>query len=146
MVTLSLTVLYFLRRYRRKSIAVVATLAIFAAAHAHAATLCGHWKGEWHGCTDGLEGTVNAKITKIDATHYKAVFWGRAFKVMPYRYTSTLTACKDPATGKVRFHVAQKLPIWDWYWMKGSVDGCTFFARYHTDDHVGYFKMQRVGD
>ncbi|MCA9237856.1 MAG: hypothetical protein KDA44_20420 [Planctomycetales bacterium] len=145
MTTMFLTLLFW-RHLRRRFAAVLMVLVLAAAAQSHAATLCGHWKGEWHGCTDGLHGTVNAKITKIDACHYKAVFWGRAFKVMPYRYTSTLTAWKDPESGKMRFKVKQKLGIWSWYWMKGWSDNCTFFARYHTDDHVGYFKMKRVGD
>ncbi|MBX3433524.1 MAG: hypothetical protein KF847_09405 [Pirellulales bacterium] len=136
----------FVRRYRRRLVAGCAALVVLAAVHVQAATLCGQWKGEWHGCTDGLQGTVSARITQIDASHYKAVFWGRAFKVMPYRYTSTLTACNDPESGKVRFKVTQKLPVWGCYWMNGWANDCTFFARYHTDDHVGYFKMTRVGD
>lgn len=113
---------------------------------ARADALCGRWQGTWESCTDQFKGTVRARITKIDATHYKAVFWGRAFKIMPYRYTSILTACRDEATGKVHFKVQQKLPLWGCYWVRGSADGCNFVARYNTDDHVGYFKMRRIGD
>jgi hypothetical protein len=40
--------------------------------------------------------------------------------------------------------VSQKIPLWGCYWMNGYVTDCKFFARYHTDDHVGYFKMTRV--
>ena len=65
MTTLFLTLL-LLRHYRRRIAAALAVLIVACAVQAHAATLCGHWKGHWHGCTDGLEGTVNAKITKID--------------------------------------------------------------------------------
>lgn len=127
----------------------VVGLALFASAQAascQASDLCGKWKGIWHGCTDGLEGTCNARITRCDAHHYHAVFWGRAFKVMPYRYTVVFKAWKDPATGKVHFKSKKKLPIWGWYWVRGTVCGCNFFANYNTDDHVGYFKMRKVSN
>ena len=106
--------------------------------------LSGCWEGRWYGCTDGLQGTVKAQITKCNDHCYRAVFTGRAFKVMPYRYTAMLKAHRDEETGKICFKCTRKLPIWGCYWMRGSADGCQFFARYNTDDHVGYFKMKRV--
>ncbi len=106
--------------------------------------LSGCWEGTWHGCTDGLKGTVNATITKCDDRHYQAVFTGRAFKIMPSRYKATLLAEPDPATGQIRFKCTTKLPLWGCYWMNGSANGRTFDARYHTDDHVGSFKITRV--
>jgi hypothetical protein len=115
-----------------------------AAAPTRAADLCGCWEGRWYGCTDGLQGTVKAKITKCGPGRYEAIFTGRAFKVMPYRYKSTLIAWTDADSGRMYFKVTQKLPIWGCYWMNGYVTDCQFFARYHTDDHVGYFKMTRV--
>jgi hypothetical protein len=124
--------------------AMALALIIVGAASTKAEDLCGCWTGYWKGCTDGLTGTVNARITKCGENRYRAVFWGRAFKIMPYRYVSVLIAEDDPKTGGQRFRVTQKLPIWGCYWMNGYVDGCNFFARYHTDDHVGYFKMHRV--
>jgi hypothetical protein len=124
--------------------AMAIALIAVSAASTRADDLCGCWKGYWKGCTDGLTGTVNARITKCGENRYRAVFWGRAFKIMPYRYVSILIAEDDPEAGGQRFRVTQKLPIWGCYWMNGYADGCNFFARYHTDDHVGYFKMQRV--
>jgi len=130
--------------HRIKILSVVAALAACLPTVAAADELCGCWKGCWKGCTDGLSGTVNARITKCGENRYRAVFWGRAFQIMPYRYVSILNAETDPETGVQHFRVAQKLPLWGCYWMNGYVDGCKFFARYHTDDHVGYFKMKRV--
>ncbi len=124
--------------------ALVLSLFFVSPQAADAADLCGKWKGVWHGCTDGLEGTCNARITKTGPNCYKAVFSGRAFKVMPYVYTMHFKACYNAQTGKYHFRMKKKLPIWDWYWVRGSSDGCTFFARYNTDDHVGYFKMTKV--
>jgi hypothetical protein len=136
----------FLRRMVNLGSAAAVALSLVGASAAtvRADSLCGRWEGCWKGCTDGLTGTVNARITKCGENRYRAVFWGRAFKIMPYRYVSILIAEDDPETGGQRFHVTQKLPIWGCYWMNGAVDGCNFFARYHTDDHVGYFKMTRV--
>jgi len=132
----------FSRRLRVAAIGFA--LAAFLPSAVQGDDLCGCWKGYWKGCTDGLSGTVRARITKCGENRYRAVFWGRAFKIMPYRYESILTAATDPETGQQRFHVTQKLPIWGCYWMNGYATDCTFFARYHTDDHVGYFKMTRV--
>ncbi|MDA0660807.1 MAG: hypothetical protein O3C60_18535 [Planctomycetota bacterium] len=109
-----------------------------------AADLSGYWEGTWHGCTDGLKGTVKACITKCGPNCYHAKFSGRAFKIMPYKYDAMLTATEDPVTGKVHFKCNTKLPIWGCYWMNGTASDCSLCARYHTDDHVGFFKMQRV--
>jgi len=111
---------------------------------ARATDLSGCWEGTWHGCTDGLKGTVKANITRCGPNRYLATFSGRAFKIMPYRYQAVLTATHDPATGKVHFRCNTKLPVWGCYWMSGSANQCSFCARYNTDDHVGYFKMSRV--
>jgi hypothetical protein len=106
--------------------------------------MSGCWEGTWHGCTDGFTGTVNARIRRCGPNRYHAEFWGICFKVVPYRYESTLIACNDPETGLVHFKVTQKLPLWGCYWVKGHCSQCKFFARYNTDDHVGYFVMRRV--
>jgi hypothetical protein len=132
-------------RSRWVASALLLTALCGSATIARGGDLSGYWEGTWHGCTDGFKGTVKACITKCDDCHYHAVFWGRAFKIMPYKYEATLTAVTDPATGQTRFKCNTKLPIWGCYWMKGCADDCHFFARYHTDDHVGYFKMSRVG-
>jgi hypothetical protein len=123
--------------------ALVAVAGWNAAPGARADDLSGCWEGRWHGCTDGLEGIVKAKITRCDATHWRCVFHGWAFKVMPYRYTAILKGTEDPETGRVTFRCTTKLPIWGCYWMRGWASGCNFKARYHTDDHVGYFVMKR---
>ncbi len=132
---------------RRPLKAAVAVLAIALAAssvvRAHD-DLCGCWEGCWKGCTDGRTGIVKAKITKCGPNRYRAVFHGWAFKIMPFRYESILIAEDNPESGGQSFHLTQKLPIWGCYWMNGCANGCSFFARYHTDDHVGYFKMTKV--
>jgi hypothetical protein len=124
-------------------LALAMTLSGQLAARAHD-DLCGCWEGCWKGCTDGRTGIVKAKITKCSENRYRAVFSGWAFKIMPFRYESILIAEDDPETGGQTFHVTQKLPLWGCYWMNGCANGCSFFARYHTDDHVGYFKMTKV--
>lgn len=137
------------RRLGTPGLQTIGILCLLVAAsstsHVRAAdTLCGTWKGHWESCTDQFKGTVKARITRCGPGCYKAVFTGRAFKVMPYRYTAMLKACRDPETGTIRFRCSRKLPFWGQYWMRGSVEGCCFRARYNTDDHVGYFVMRRV--
>src|SRR5262245_30660401 len=89
------------------------------ASRAAAASLEGCWEGRWQSCTDQFQGTVKARITRCDATHYHCVFTGRAFKIMPYRYTVTLRACTDPETGRIHFKCSRKIPLWGMYWMNG---------------------------
>lgn len=131
--------------FLRRVILFAALAGIFGGGQAaNAADLCGVWKGRWQSCTDQFSGTVKARITRIGPGKYHAVFTGRAFKVMPYRYTATLLACNDPATGKVKFRCTRKLPLWGCYWMHGTASNCCLNARYRTDDHTGYFVMERV--
>lgn len=109
-----------------------------------AADLCGCWEGNWKSCTDGFQGTIKARITKCDENHYRAVFTGRAFKIMPYRYTAILTAVTDAETGITHFKSSMKLPIWGCHWMNGCATADKISAKYHTDDHKGYFNMCRT--
>ncbi len=110
---------------------------------ARADSLEGCWKGEWYSTTEKFHGKVSATIIRCDSCHYECVFTGWAFKIMPYRYKATLIGCTD-SCGCVHFKCKRKIPIWGWYWMKGCACGCTFSARYHTDENAGYFKMHRV--
>jgi hypothetical protein len=128
----------------RLAAAVIAAALVETPLAASAADLCGHWRGHWQSCTDQFKGTVNARITKCGPNKYRAVFTGRAFKVMPYRYEAILTACQDPETGRVHFKCQRKIPLWGMYWMNGWASDCKFFSRYRTDDHTGYFEMRRV--
>jgi hypothetical protein len=106
--------------------------------------LSGHWRGQWQSCTDNFKGTVNARITKCGDGRYRVVFTGRAFKVMPYRYTAILTAETDPVTGHVHFRTSRKLPLWGCYWVSGCATGGKLVANYRTDDHTGLFTMCRT--
>jgi hypothetical protein len=129
---------------RLVAVALAAAVSAGAAGRADATSLEGCWEGRWQSCTDQFQGKVKARITRCDATHYHCVFTGTAFKIMPYRYTVTLTACCDPETGKIHFKCSRKIPLWGMYWMNGWASGCKFKARYNTDDHVGYFVMRKV--
>ena len=135
-----------LTAWRGRAVRFVIAVVVLSsmASSARAASLCGKWEGRWKSCTDHFEGTVNAKITRCGCGKYKAVFTGRAFKIMPYRYTAILTAHKDPATGIVHFKCTRKIPFWGCYWMNGTATNCCFKARYRTDDHTGIFVMRRV--
>ncbi len=130
---------------RGRQLVMGVMISVFSfAATARAEDLSGRWEGRWESCTDRFQGTVNARITRCDENHYRAVFWGRAFAIMPYRYVVTLEAFEDPETGCVCFRCTEKLPLWGWYWMRGSANGGQLSARYNTDDHTGYFHMVRT--
>jgi len=136
-------------RWRPRSLFEIAVAAAFLTAGgqaARAADMSGHWKGEWHSTTEIFHGIVNARITRCDARHYKCVFNGWAFKIMPFRYTQILTACTDPETGCIHFKATRHIPIWGMYWMNGWASNCKFCAKYHTDENRGYFVMHRVCD
>lgn len=126
---------------------LVAAAVVLASSHAtpvRADDLCGCWSGRWYDCTSGHEGIVKAEIAKCGPNKYRAVFSGWAFKIMPYRYVAYLTGHVDPETGKTVFCCKRKLGFGGSYVMNGWAKGCTFYARYHTDDSVGYFKMRKV--
>ncbi len=53
-------------------------------------SLTGRWSGRWESKTSGHTGPLNARFTQTDPSHYRVVFSGRFFKVIPFRYAQTL--------------------------------------------------------
>lgn len=50
----------------------------------------GRWSGYWESDETGHTGPLRARVEKIDSFHYRVVFCGRFWKVVPFRYGSEL--------------------------------------------------------
>lgn len=72
------------------------TLASFTSATA--ADLTGEWSGTWQSCQTGHKGVLKGTFCRIDDQHYRVDFRGRFFKVMPFRYSVTLTIVEEGDT------------------------------------------------
>ncbi len=75
----------------RVSVLVVLFL-VFAAPDmvAQEPNLTGRWSGRWESQTSGHTGPLNARFKQTDPSHYRVVFSGRFFKVIPFRYAQSL--------------------------------------------------------
>ena len=122
---------------------VLATAGVCTPA-ADASDPAGCWSGRWVNCHDIFKGSVKAKITKCDASHYHATFRGICFKVVPYRYTVKLSVT-GVENGTVHLRGQEDLGIWGGYVMDASVTGSKFTAKYEKCDGsgYGYFTMCR---
>ncbi len=52
--------------------------------------LSGRWSGYWESDETGHTGPIKARIERIDCCHYRVVYCGRFWKVLPFRYVSEL--------------------------------------------------------
>jgi hypothetical protein len=73
------------------ALAFVAAAWLGIADVAKAQDLSGRWTGHWEDSRSGHCGPLRATICKCDDQHYQAVFTGRYFGVLPFRFRATLT-------------------------------------------------------
>src|SRR5262245_46933962 len=52
--------------------------------------LSGRWSGHWESGENGHRGPLRATFTRIDDSHYRVVFRGRFWLVVPFRYGMTM--------------------------------------------------------
>jgi hypothetical protein len=52
--------------------------------------LSGRWSGHWESGKNGHRGPLRATFTRIDDCHYRVVFRGRFWLVVPFRYGMTM--------------------------------------------------------
>lgn len=107
----------------------------------------GKWKGQWKSETTGHHGPLKAKIKALDNGHYRAIFAGRFFKIIPFIYPTKLERIAEHDSGEQdsaeRLRSVQRLPLLGTYRMDASVTEDKFHAEYKSKRDVGTFKLSR---
>jgi len=107
----------------------------------------GGWKGEWISETTGHHGPLRARIRKLDDNHYRAVFAGRFFKVIPFVYPTKLervsSAADESESTSETLRSIQRLPLLGTYEMEATVTDGHFHADYKSKRDSGSFILSR---
>jgi len=107
---------------------------------ARATSPVGKWRGSWTSKSTGHRGPLRARIRRVDADTYRAVFVGRFFLVVPFAYPARLE--RIPGTAD-RFSSRQTLPLIGTYHMNASVSPHRFHATFRSGNDQGTFNMSR---
>ena len=126
---------------------VLFTLAGFVSFYSvdHAcAQAAGNWQGTWLSESNGHSGKLNARIHQVSPSQYRAVFRGTYFKVLPFRYATTLDVV-GCGPGYVQLAGGKKLgPVMGEFRYQACVSGNQFQATFRSKRDHGVWQMRKV--
>lgn len=104
--------------------------------------LSGKWCGTWRDCKSGHQGPLHATLCRIDDCHYKAVFSGRFWGVVPFRYTMTLEIVgRDGAS--VLLSGSKRVGISGEFECCARGTDCELNASFKSKRYSGEFELKR---
>ena len=131
----------------RRSLHALFVLAALAAGgsarSALAVDLSGCWQGHWESCSTGHSGPLNATFCRVDATHYSVRFSGRFFKVVPFRYSVTLTVVADRGDSVTLAGSSYLGRLVGTFHYQANATNCSFVANYNSCQDQGKFVLSR---
>lgn len=125
-----------------RALAVLAALLVCQNARLCAQDLTGHWCGTWNDCKSGHDGPLRATFSKCDDQHYRAVFTGRFFKVIPFRFATTLDVTGHEH-GKVQLSGQSRLGLFGNFSYSAEATDTNFTANYSSRRYAGQFLLSR---
>ena len=105
-----------------------------------AASPVGKWNGSWHSQSTSHRGTLRAKIRQTQPGTYRAVFYGRFAKVIPFAYPAKLQHVAGTCN---TYTSSQRLPLLGTYKMSATVTDHRFYATFGGKKDAGTFDMSR---
>lgn len=106
--------------------------------------LSGTWTGTWQSCVNGHHGPMNATFCRRCDGHYDVAFNGRFWKLIPFRYKTTLTVTGYGTNGKVYLSGSHHLgPVLGTFSYNAWADGGQFVSGYCARKDNGQFVMSR---
>ncbi|MFO0803029.1 MAG: hypothetical protein U0791_07900 [Gemmataceae bacterium] len=127
---------------------IIASATLLAAAcsggvaSAQQPNLSGRWSGHWESQTTGHTGPLNGRFKQVDDTHYKVVFTGRFFKVIPFRYSQKLEVVGGDGEN-VLLSGSSRLPGFGTYEYSANATSRDFHATYQSRRDRGAFILRR---
>ena len=104
--------------------------------------LTGHWSGTWESCKNGHHGPLSADFCKAECG-YDVIFHGRFFKVIPFRYRTTLVVTGQEGD-KVFLTASQRLgPVLGRFEMTAEATATDFVAHWCSGNDHGLFTLKR---
>jgi hypothetical protein len=124
-------------------VAVAALLLTATTGPAADPDLTGRWSGHWQSNKSNHRGPLRGSFKQIDETHYRVVFTGRFFKVIPFRYAQTLevTGCQGD---QVLLAGSSRLgPVFGTFEYSAVASRCQFVATFYSKRDHGVFVLSR---
>lgn len=121
---------------------LVALALLFAAGSLRAQDPAGHWRGTWTDFKSGHHGPLKATITRCDDTHYRAVFNGRFFGILPFRFDAILTVTGVDGDA-VLMSGSSNLGLFGTFTYSARVTASCFVADFCSRRYTGRFTMER---
>jgi len=113
------------------------------AGSATATDLSGCWSGSWQSCSTGHSGVLRATFTRCDESHYRVDFSGRFFKLLPFRYSVTLTVVEETEDTVTLSGSSYLGRLFGTFCYTATADDCHFRADYTSKKDRGVFTMTR---
>ena len=118
-------------------------LVLPATTTALATDLTGCWTGSWESCTSGHSGPLNAMFTRCGDTEYRVKFTGRFLKVIPFRYTVTLTVVEERGDELILEGSSYLGRLFGTFSYRATATDGRFTADYTSKKDDGTFRMTR---
>lgn len=128
---------------RFASPAALAFAFLFLVQAASAQEVAGHWRGTWLDTKTGHQGPLKATITKCDETRYNAVFTGRFFGVLPFRFAAVLTVTGTEGDAVLLSGSSNLGLLFGTITYSARVTETCFVADFCSPRYTGRFVMQR---
>ena len=104
--------------------------------------LTGRWCGEWNDCRSGHRGPLRATFSKCDDEHYRVVFTGRFFKVIPFRFSTVLDVVGHEE-GRVVLSGQSRVGLFGTFRYDAVATDTDFTANYSSRRYEGQFLLHR---
>lgn len=104
--------------------------------------LSGRWCGTWNDCKSGHRGPLRGTFSKCDDQHYRVVFTGRFFKVIPFRFSTVLDVAGHE-DGKVFLSGQSRLGLFGTFTYDALATDSDFTANYSSRRYEGQFLLHR---
>jgi hypothetical protein len=115
----------------------------FLATPAMATDLTGCWTGHWEDCRSGHHGPLKGRITKCDDTHYRAVFTGRFYKVIPFRFSVVLNVAGQGGERVVLAGESKLGLLFGTFHYQAEATDHDFMANFTSRRYQGRFVLSR---
>ncbi len=125
-----------------RALAVVVALFWCHSAQLCAQDLTGRWCGTWNDCKSGHDGPLRGTFSKCDDQYYHVVFTGRFFKVIPFRFATTLDVTGHDG-GKVQLSGQSRLGLFGNFSYSAEATDTNFTANYSSRRWEGQFLLSR---
>jgi hypothetical protein len=125
-----------------RRVAFLITILLIATSAATAQDVSGRWRGSWTDSNSGHTGPLQARFRETDDAHYRVVFTGRFWKVIPFRFATTLDVVGRDGNNVFLAGESRLGPFGSFNYSAVS-DGCQFTSDFSSRRWQGRFEMSR---